>query len=52
MPFGDVREGAGFYFEKSQSGKNDQKRSKWYRNGVFGLFRKIASLVFSGNGVK
>ena len=38
-----------FFFEKSPYGKNGQK---WSKNKIFGLFRKIYSLVLSGNGVE
>ena len=47
-PYGDVLNRARFFLEKSPFGKNDQK---WRKNGVLGLFRKIYSLVLSGNGV-
>ena len=37
------------FWKKSPSGKNDQK---WAKNMVFGLFKKIMSLVLSGICVK
>ena len=40
---------AEFFGKKSQSGKNG---TKWPKNMVFGLFKKIASLVLSGICVK
>ena len=40
---------AGFFLKKSPSGKNGQK---WPKNRVFGLFKKIVSLVLSGICVK
>ena len=43
---------AGFFGKKSPSGKNDQNGPKWSKNRVFGLFKKIASLVLSGTCVK
>ena len=38
-----------FFWKKSASGKNGQK---WPKNRVFGLFKKIMSLVLSGICVK
>ena len=40
------------FLKKSSSGKNDQKWSKWPKNRVFGLFKKIKSLVLSEFVVK
>ena len=48
VPYGDVCDSL-IFFEKSPSVKNDQK---WSQNGIFGLLRKISSLVLSGNGVE
>ena len=44
---------AGFFWKKSPLGKNDQKWSKNDpKDRVFGLFKKITSLVLSGICVK
>ena len=40
------------FWKKSPLGKNDQKWSKWLRDRVFRLFKKIALLVLSGICVK
>ena len=40
------------FWKKSSSGKNDQNGQKWPKNMVFGLFKKITSLVLSGICVK
>ena len=43
---------AGFFWEKSPSGKNDQKWSKTPKDVVFELFRKITSFSFVWNLLK
>ena len=40
------------FWKKSPSGKNDQNGKKWPQNVVFGLFKKIRSLVLSGIWLK
>ena len=37
------------FLKKSPSGRNDQK---WSKNKIFGLFKKIKSLILCGIGLK
>ena len=40
------------FWKKSSSGKNDKNSQKWPKNRIFGLLKKIMSLVLSGICVK
>ena len=47
-----MRDRVGFFGKNLNQAKNDQKWSKIAQKYVFGLFKKITSLVLSGFHVK
>ena len=47
-----VSDRAGFFGKKTHQAKMTRNGEKWHKNMVFGLFKKITSLVLSGICVK